>query len=88
MQYYNVIVTITIYIVSTGKDPGLEIESFAIVNLHGDCTNDGINLSYYFLDTIALTLLEVWWGGGGGGLFPFRSGGGGGVRDQSANADY
>jgi hypothetical protein len=39
MQYQNIGET---HIISTGEDPGLQIESFAVINLRGVSTNKTI----------------------------------------------
>jgi hypothetical protein len=41
------------HIISTDEDPGLWIESFAVINLRGVSTNKTIIIQYQFPDSIA-----------------------------------
>ena len=40
--YSSVLIIISAIIISTDEDPGLRIESFAVINLHGVSTNNSI----------------------------------------------
>jgi hypothetical protein len=43
---YIIIIIIMLHIISTNEDPGLRIESFAVINLRGVSTNKTIKKRY------------------------------------------
>jgi hypothetical protein len=51
MQYQNIGET---HIISTGEDPGLQIESFAVINLRGVSTNK----KYYNIGEVNIILIK------------------------------
>jgi hypothetical protein len=54
---YNIII-IMIHIISTDEDPGLRIESFAVINLRGVSTNK-IILYFIIMQTYKELILET-----------------------------